>query len=165
MATITPRFAYVGYWDADLSTPLTEVSRLLAALESHATRRVAIGSRWRHLGADIDRNPIRHAAGRVFATIVSNSLNLPVYDSQCGAKLFRATEAATLFADRFISRWCFDVEILARISSRAHGRVDDIVVEVALSEWRDVAGSKVRPLHLVGMLMDLWRIHRRYRRG
>lgn len=157
--------AFVGYWDADLSTPLTELDALLTTFEQRPHCAAAIGSRWRRLGSRIDRNPLRHAGGRVFATLASLVLDLPVYDSQCGAKVFRADTARMLFAEAFISRWCFDVELLARLSRHAgKAAINDIVIEVPLAAWHEVGGSKLRPSDTVGMLIDLWRIRAQYGR-
>src|SRR5262245_54903796 len=83
------RWAVLGYWDADLSTPLDEVERILAALRSHPDCQLAMGSRVKRLGARIDRRAARHVMGRIFASCASAILGLPVYDSQCGAKLFQ----------------------------------------------------------------------------
>lgn len=84
------RFAFLGYWDADLSTPLSQLDLLLGALEANPARVLALGSRVKRLGSDIDRRATRHYLGRVFSTMASQLFDLPVYDSHCGAKLFRA---------------------------------------------------------------------------
>jgi glycosyltransferase involved in cell wall biosynthesis len=157
------RYAFIGYWDADLSTPLSEVPRLLGACESHQDHLAAIGSRLKRLSADIDRNGVRHLLGRVFATLASLTLDLPVYDSQCGAKLFRSTTISWLFGEPFVSTWCFDVEILARMSGRLGTvRTQQAVVEVPLIEWHEVAGSKLRLSHMAAMPFELWRIRMRH---
>ena len=157
------RHAFIGYWDADLSTPLSEVTRFLTACEQDEACLAAIGARLKRLGADIERSGARHLLGRVFATLASLTLDLPVYDSQCGAKLFRSTTIGWLFGDPFISTWCFDVEILARMSARlGTTRTQRAVVEVPLAAWHEVGGSKLRLSHMAAMPLELWRIRARY---
>jgi dolichyl-phosphate beta-glucosyltransferase len=157
------RHAFIGYWDADLSTPISEVTQFLAICERNDECLAAIGSRLLRLGADIDRSGVRHLLGRVFATLASLTLNLPVYDSQCGAKLFRAGAVSWLFDEPFVSTWCFDVEILARIIGRlGTTRTRRAVIEVPLVRWHEVGGSKVRLSHMVAMPLELWRIRARY---
>lgn len=138
----------LGYWDADLSTPLQEWAPMWRLLASTGAQ-IVLGSRVKLLGRSIDRKATRHYLGRVFATAVSHALQLAVYDTQCGAKLFRVTDLTPrLFADRFLSRWIFDVEILARalrFSAQARGDVDQpLVVEYPLQVWVDVEGSKLK---------------------
>jgi len=157
------RHAFVGYWDADLSTPLSEITSFIDILEQNAEAMAVIGSRLRRLGANIDRRALRHVLGRVFATLASITLDLPVYDSQCGAKLFKAAVVAELFGEAFRSTWCFDVEILARLSARlGTNRTRHAVIEVPLRAWREVGGSKLRLYQVALMPLELWRIRMRY---
>lgn len=161
---------YVGWWDADLATPLDEVPRFVAALEAAPAREIVFGARVQMLGRAIERRALRHYAGRVFATAASRVLGLPVYDTQCGAKLLRATPAlAALFEEPFASGWIFDVELLARLVRQRRdggGRpAAAAVLELPLLAWRDVPGSKVRPRDFVRGLLELVRIRRRYRLG
>ena len=155
-----------GYWDADLSTPLEDVAALRAILETRPEVALVLGARVRLLGRSIERRALRHYGGRVFATGASWVLGLPVYDTQCGAKLFRATpEVAALFADPFVVNWSFDVELLARFVSarRAQGRpAAEAIYEHPLHTWFDVPGSRVRPWDLPRGLIELLRIRRRY---
>ncbi|MFK7988580.1 MAG: glycosyltransferase [Sandaracinaceae bacterium] len=131
----------VGYADADFATPPGELHRLLDELDRHGAN-VALGSRVARLGARIERKPSRHYVGRVYATAASWVLRLAVYDTQCGAKLFRRTPALERALDRpFRSRWSFDVELLGRLL--AGGLQVEEVVEVPLNTWVDVPGSKL----------------------
>ena len=126
-----------------------------------------MGARVQLLGRQIERNAARHYVGRVAASAISLMLGIGVYDTQCGAKLLRTTpRVRAIFDEPFISRWIFDVEILARwLSASEHdsGEVGRFIVEVPLQQWIDVAGSKVRPEDLLGAARDLWRINRRHR--
>lgn len=157
---------FVGFWDADLATPLQSILDLRQQLVDDSRIQMVFAARVRLLGRAIHRQPLRHYLGRVFATVVSTMIQLPVYDTQCGAKLFRSTpEISQLFAEPFISRWVFDVEILARYIQQ-HGYrmqfVSDSVSEFPLKEWNDVAGSKVRPKDFVRAFLDVMRIHQKY---
>jgi dolichyl-phosphate beta-glucosyltransferase len=114
---------YLGYWDADLSTPLPALSSFEKVFDEHSSIEMVFGSRVMLLGRDIVREPYRHYSGRVFASLASVILKLPIYDTQCGAKLFRNTETLKqIFDSPFESRWVFDIEILARLETlRARG--------------------------------------------
>lgn len=151
--------AFVGFWDADLATPLSELPRLHEVLDRKGANMV-IGSRVRLLGRTIRRRAFRHYAGRVFATLASLALGLPVYDTQCGAKLFRNTpELRVVFRRPFRTRWIFDVEIFARLlllERFSNGAsVAQTTVEHPLEEWSDVPGSKVRASHFAAAAFEL----------
>lgn len=152
----------VGFWDADLAAPLEEIATLRQVLEQHPHIQVVMGSRVALLGRNIERAFGRHLCGRVFATAASVVLQLPVYDTQCGAKLFRVSaEMQTLLQQPFLSRWIFDVEILARLGF-IFGK-NDVVYEQPLQRWRDVAGSKLRPRHFLKAAQELLAIWKKYR--
>ncbi len=149
-----------GYLDADLATPPEEMLEILRALESSD---VALGSRIPRLGARIDRTPLRHFLGRAFATLASATLGLAVHDTQCGAKAFRAGPAlSAALAVPFHARWAFDVELLGRLLRE--GLAPERFVEVPLRSWRDVEGSKLGPLDLPRMAIELVRIRGALRR-
>jgi len=167
-ATNLHRFRFIGFWDADLSTPLGELEPMLDALAADPACELAMGSRVRRLGAHIERSPLRHYLGRMFSTAASLVLHLPVYDSQCGAKVMRGELAGVVFAEQFVTKWTFDVEILARLQNLlGPERVLTAVTEVPLRRWKEVGGSKLRLIDMVKVPLELLKISRRYklRRG
>ena len=156
----------VGFWDADLATPLTELPSVVSVLTSRPEIEMVFGARVRLLGREISRRPWRHYVGRIGATLISSTLGLPVYDTQCGAKLFRLTDATPLiFATPFQSRWIFDVEIVARfVSLRGRDQAARSIYELPITEWNDVHGSKVKGRDFARALRDLWKIRGAYKR-
>lgn len=160
---------FVGYWDADLSTPLDAIALLEGELRSSPQLFAVLGSRFRSMGRQIERSAMRHYVGRIFATAASLTLGIPIYDTQCGAKLFRLTpRLQRAFDEPFDSRWAFDVEILARLlqasSVDERRALEAGILEYPLPLWRDVPGSKVRPLDFAVAIVDLLRVQRRYPR-
>jgi dolichyl-phosphate beta-glucosyltransferase len=160
---------YVGYWDADLATPLETISTFCELLDTRSDIEMVFGARVRLLGRLVKRSPMRHYPGRLFATAASLTLGLGVYDTQCGAKIFRASPATRLlFQEPFSTRWLFDVEIIARlIQARRETKLpqaEDVIHECPLQEWHDVSGSKVKARDFAGAFIDLARIYRRYLR-
>lgn len=167
LAGLAMQVDYVGFWDADLATPFDAVPAFVERLDTVPALETVIGSRVRLLGRSIERRVVRHYTGRVFATSVSVALRLPVYDTQCGAKLFRITpHLERALAAPFLSRWIFDVELLARLGMR-DGRYSsrallESVYEYPLREWRDVAGTRLRFEDFPIAALDLWRIYLTY---
>jgi dolichyl-phosphate beta-glucosyltransferase len=167
-AALERRPSMVGYWDADLATPLDAISRFREVLRARPELVLVMGSRVALMGRHIRRSAVRHFMGRVFATAASLIVDLPVYDTQCGAKLFRVTPATSaLFNEPFHSRWFFDVEILARmvVASRHDGGAlaRNIIYEYPLDEWHDVPGSRLRIMDYLTAGVDLAAICWRYR--
>jgi len=161
---------YVGFWDADLATPLDAIPEFLAVAESRPDLEIIIGSRVKLLGRRIERRRSRHYLGRVFATAVSTAVGLDVYDTQCGAKLFRASSAINaLFQQPFHSRWIFDVEIIARLIQARRGKelpqAEQVIYEYPLLEWKDIPGSKLTYRDFLRAAWELFRIHGYYLRN
>jgi glycosyltransferase involved in cell wall biosynthesis len=158
--------AYVGFWDADLATPLETIPEFAELLENNLHLQMVFGARIRLLGRQVHRRAIRHYLGRCFASAVSIALHLPIYDTQCGAKLFRSTpELELVLRDPFLSRWIFDVEILARYIALHDGNIAymcDAIYELPLKQWEDVAGSKVHAGDFFQASFDILRIYRKY---
>lgn len=145
----------IGFWDADLATPLDELDAFVRRLDACPECQAVIGARWPHLGARIERSSFRNIVGAFMKTLIGFLVPVPVYDTQCGAKLFRRELAAAVFARPFVSRWLFDVEILRRIP---RARVASIVAEAPLSRWRDVADSRLGVKDCLMIVPDLLKI-------
>jgi dolichyl-phosphate beta-glucosyltransferase len=162
----TQQAQVTGFWDADLATPLAQIPDLLELLLLNPQLNLVFGARVRLLGREIHRQPLRHYLGRCFATTVSLLLRMPIYDTQCGAKLFRITpELSQVLAERFQSRWIFDVEILARFLALQNGnpkQLEKEIYEYPLPVWTDVAGSKVSSLDFFKAFGELATIYRKY---
>jgi dolichyl-phosphate beta-glucosyltransferase len=161
---------FAGYWDADLATPLEVIPSFRELLESHPELEMVFGARVRLLGRAVERSPLRHYLGRVFATAASMTLGLPIYDTQCGAKLFRVCPLThSLFQQPFLTRWLFDVEIIARLIQACRRNnlrpPKDLIYEFPLPTWTDVAGSKVKPHDFFRSFIDLARIYWTYLQG
>jgi glycosyltransferase involved in cell wall biosynthesis len=155
----------VGFWDADLATPLSELAGFAQVLERRPEIEMVFGARVRLLGRSISRDPRRHYVGRMGATLISSTLGLAVYDTQCGAKLFRVNDGLPeLFTRPFLSRWIFDVEIIARfVQQKGRDHAARAIYELPIKTWRDVQGSKVKSGDFIKALRDLWKIRRAYK--
>ena len=148
---------FVGFWDADLSTPLAAVPKFMAIFESMPDVEIVMGARVKLLGRQITRGLVRHYCGRVFATAASFALGVPVYDTQCGAKIFRTTAAVRQALDApFRAKWIFDVEILSRyIAAAGAAQAGSRIYELPLDAWTAEDGSKLRTWHGVRAIWDL----------
>ena len=156
----TSKEDWVGYWDADLAAPLNQIHDLIDhGLQVGAD--AVLGSRTRLLGRDIRRSRLRHFVGRVFATVASVYLGVRIYDTQCGAKVFRAgASIRNAVVQPFRSRWIFDVELIERLLSDGA-----TIVEFPLHAWSAVADSRLGASAYLLALRDGVRLVRRRKPG
>ena len=162
----------VAYADSDLATPPEEITRLVDIAQKERARthgaQVVMGSRVARAGAHIERSTKRHVLGRVWASAASLILRARFYDTQCGAKVFAVTPTLrAVLSSPFLSRWGFDVELIARLLAGGDGapalREDDFL-EVPLLRWVDVKGSKLTLGAMARAAIDLGRIELETRR-
>jgi glycosyltransferase involved in cell wall biosynthesis len=147
----------VGYLDADFSTPAEEMIRLVRTIEESGAQAV-LAARVGLLGTKIERRMSRHYLGRVFATFASLILQIPVYDTQCGAKVFRTSLVLRqALSEPFHARWAFDVELIGRLL--AGGLSEKDFREVPLQTWVDAGGSQLTPLQYPVLGWELVRIY------
>ena len=133
----------VGYWDADLATPLDAIDDFTRVLNKLGDTQVVYGARRILLGHRIQRTLGRQIVSRLCAMLARQAIRLPVGDTQCGAKLLRNSPALReALARPFSAGWLFDVELFTRLSVRLTDR-RTAFFELPLTEWDEVAGSKV----------------------
>jgi dolichyl-phosphate beta-glucosyltransferase len=144
---------WLGFLDADGSIPPHEVLRLLGSLSS-TDADALFASRCKILGRTVRRSWIRHAGGRLFATLVVIATNIPVYDSQCGFKLIRRKVYEAVRDQLREKRFAFDVDLLVALR-----QVGARVIEVPI-DWFDVPGTKVHFLRdtsrMIAAVVGIW---------
>ncbi len=152
-------YDYIGYWDADLATPLQAILEFQDLLEQQPDIDHVIGARVQLCGRLIERSIWRHYPGRFFATAVSMLLGFPLYDSQCGAKLLRVLPGSKqVWQEPFLSRWLFDVELLARLHRYGRRPLPECLYEYPLKVWRDKGETKMTPSDFLKAPWELLRI-------
>jgi glycosyltransferase involved in cell wall biosynthesis len=132
--------------DADLSTPIHEIERLLAARNGAVA---AIGSRSCSAWIEIRQGRLREVLGRLGNRIIRILAVPGVGDTQCGFKLFRGPAARALFGMAKINGWATDVEIL-HLCTRFGWPVTEVPVH-----WAHATGSKLRPSAYVHVLAEI----------
>ncbi len=142
--------------DADLSTPIEELSRLAPYLDHGYD--VVIGSRAIAGATLVVRQPWwREFLGRGFNKVVRLLALRGYQDTQCGFKLFSQRAAQDIFSNLVIDRWTFDVEAL--VVARKQGYC---VKEVPVT-WINSPQSKVSVLRDgARTIWDLLRIRLRW---
>jgi len=139
----------VLFTDADLSAPIDEADKLIAALADHD---VAIGSRALNRKLiSVRQSLFRENAGIIFNLIVRAILRLPFVDTQCGFKAFRRERCQIIFQQQRIERFGFDPELL--YLARHHG-LRSIEIPV---RWAHSPATKVSMLRdSLQMFLDVF---------
>ncbi len=130
---------YIVFMDADLSTPLTELPKLIESLQQNCA--IAIGSRGLPQSQIVKHQPIyREMMGKIFNFLVKLFVIRGICDTQCGFKAFRAHEARRIFGLLQTYRFSFDVEILL-IAQELEITVQEIPIA-----WHNSSDSSVSPI-------------------
>jgi dolichyl-phosphate beta-glucosyltransferase len=152
----------VLFADADNSTPIQELPRLIA--EVRAGHNIAIGSRGVAGAAEHGKHWARRLISNTFRWLVWNGLRLKLRDTQCGFKLFDR-DSLHLFGRQQMQGFSFDLELLYLARKFGH-RVSEVPVR-----WIDAPGSKVNGLRDaikfardIGSILVADHLFRRYRR-
>ena len=141
--------------DADLSTPISEMSKLETAIDSGAG--VAIASRALPESQVELHQPIyRELMGKTYNQALRRLVLPGLRDTQCGFKMFTAQSAVSCFRPLRTPGFGFDAEVLLRAQLQAIPIAEVPVI------WRNAAGTRVSSLRDGGrMLADLLRLRRR----
>lgn len=157
---------YIGFMDADLAVSLDEIFKLDSVISDFENPAMIIGSRIKLFGStEIIRSNRRHYIGRVIATLISKSLKLPIYDTQCGFKVIRKDMVSTLFKESFTSRWLFDVELIFRLLAlTGYNGIQGQLFEMPVSKWHEKGDSRIPLTYAFSMPFELLKIRNRYRK-
>ena len=137
-ALLSSRSRYVGFFDADLATPVETLVAAMAALEGGAV--AAIGSRHHPAARMVNPQPLGRRVGGAAFRAMSRAVVPGVLDTQCGFKFFQRRAVTAALVQCRTTGFAFDVELLSRLQG-AGGRIVEIPVE-----WTDDARSTFSPL-------------------
>ena len=122
----------VIFTDADLAYPLTEVDKILAALDSGSdvaiANRVDPESLYHMSPAFFSYLYTRHVMSRMFNLAVRSLIGVRVNDCQAGLKGFRREAAEAIFKRQLLDGFTFDVEVLF-IARRLGLKIREVPVE------------------------------------
>lgn len=136
-------FSWLGFIDADGSCPAREAARMIRYarnMDQPLPRKALFASRVKMLGRNVRRHWKRHFLGRIYATMVSELLNIPVYDSQCGLKLVPSASYQQSASSLKIRRFAFDVDLMVALLDSG------CEIEEFPIDWHETEGGKVNLL-------------------
>lgn len=145
---------WLAFVDADGASPVKEVSRLVQLARTQPRpERALFASRVMMLGRTVQRLLKRHLLGRIYATLVSEMLDIPVYDTQCGLKLVPKEAYDKVAASLKITGFAFDVDLLVALL-KSGCQIEEVPID-----WYEIPGGKVRLIHdSLLMARDVWAI-------
>jgi dolichyl-phosphate beta-glucosyltransferase len=150
---LTAQGEYILFADADNSTPIEQVDKLLKYSEKNE---VVIGSRYCKGGKLAIPQPITRRFGSRVLNLIIQALAIPgIRDTQCGFKMFSNRAAKEIFQHQTIFDFSFDIEILA-IAKKLGYKIKETGIT-----WYDNPHSTVNPLKDgVRMIKDAWRVRK-----
>ena len=148
---------YVLFTDADLSTPISEIEKLMRDIPEGND--IAMASRSVDTSNLAVRQPwYRQTMGRVFNLFIKVMLFSEYNDTQCGFKLFKGDVAREIAGEMQIDGFCFDVEMIYLAKMKGY-RIRETGVT-----WENSTESKVTILNSsLNMFVDLFRIKKCHR--
>lgn len=144
----------VGFVDADGAVSAMEIEKVFRSV--NPVSEVAVGSRWVNGSRVKTRQPLlRIILGRLYHYMTFAFLGLRTKDTQCGLKAFKADMINELINAVTLRNLSFDTAILYHCQ-KSGTKISEVPIV-----WRDVGGSKVRPvktafvmlLSLIGLKM------------
>jgi len=147
----------IGFLDGDGAFPYFVVRKAIKDLETVTDKGISFWySRVMLAGSDINRNPMRHYAGRIIATLVTFRLPNCPYDTQAGFKIFNpGANRQQIWIKPFKTRWLFDVEIYFRLKRL---EMHEKIIEIPVQSWTDKPGSKIRVLTIFRIFKEILQI-------
>ncbi|CAM1342327.1 response regulator [Tenacibaculum amylolyticum] len=153
---------YIGFLDADLSTDLNDFDDLVKTIDAY-NYKVVSGSRISRMGANITKASARQVISLTINYIIRKILGMKFKDTQCGAKVLDKDVIPSLFKDKFITRWLFDVEMFLRLKKQYGERAKELIYEQPLKRWVHADGSKLSMRDSLKIGSQLFRIATHYK--
>ncbi|MHA7056305.1 dolichyl-phosphate beta-glucosyltransferase [Aquimarina sp. M1] len=151
---------YIGFIDADLSTDFEDFEGLVKTLKTNNELNFVFGSRAKNASDAIQKDKIRALISKVINMLIVLILGLAIEDTQCGAKVYRAELVPVLFAESFLSRWLFDVEMFIRMKKHyGKAQITRTIFEQPLKRWVHMEDSKLGmkdSLEIPYRLLSIW---------
>lgn len=147
-------YGYVILQDFDLPVSSADCTRALSIVLSNDVGIVS-GARVNLAGSNVKRKKSRHWIGRIIASLLFVMTKSDFYDPQSPCKVYNVSVLRNLLREEFKTRWFGDMEL--HIRARNQG-MKIFVIEFPLTEWRDVAGGKLKKSSAFKVLIDLLKL-------